>query len=153
MADDKRRLVEGIISELQADAAADGGAASDDAAADGEGWASLDAPADGGAAALVEELVLLGFQQADAAAAVAAAGGGGQGASLADALDWLCVRLPEERLPKNFAPGGAGWGAGVGEVGPRLVRHSAAAARAVLTLPPLLLLLPLPPVQARRASL
>ena len=57
------------------------------------------------AAALTEELVLLGFQQADAAAAVSAVGSGGGGASLSEALDWLCVRLPEHRLPKNFAPG------------------------------------------------
>ena len=71
------------------------------------------------AAALVEELALLGFRREDAAAAVAASsgssggGGGGsfpgaeeaEGPSLSATLDWLCMRLPEERLPKNFAPG------------------------------------------------
>ena len=130
-----RRLVEGIISGLQSDAAAAGGEDEeggssyllDDAVPDAGGWASLDAPpaaagvAGAGegprvslqehAAALVEELMLLGFRQQDAAAAVAAVappGGAGaaEGVSLSDALDWLCVRLPEERLPKNFAPGG-----------------------------------------------
>jgi hypothetical protein len=55
--------------------------------------------------------MLLGFRQQDAAAAVAAVappGGAGtaEDVSLSDALDWLCVRLPEDRLPKNFAPGG-----------------------------------------------
>ncbi|PRW33164.1 P-loop containing nucleoside triphosphate hydrolase isoform A [Chlorella sorokiniana] len=117
MADDKRKLVEGIISELQAEA---GGSASGSLAAEGtsgggdgaDGWASLDAPAGASAeaaAALTEELVLLGFGQQDAAAAVAAVGSTSGGApSLSDALDWLCVRLPEDRLPKNFAPGAAG---------------------------------------------
>lgn len=124
------RLVEGIISELQAGGGEDGAPLLADADAGGGegGWASLDAPAGapGGeaaeaAAALSEELVLLGFQQADASAAVAAVGaaaaatnggGGGEEApSLSAALDWLCVRLPEDRLPKNFAPGGwvGGW--------------------------------------------
>ena len=96
------------------------------------GWASLDSPAIIGAtaaagsgegatalqehtAALVEELALLGFRRDDATAAVAASGSssgsGGvpgaeaEGPSLSAALDWLCMRLPEGRLPKNFAPG------------------------------------------------
>lgn len=114
------RLVEGIISGLQSEAASEAEAAGLtqlDTEADGGTWTSLDAPqatatAAGGqqqlTAALVEELTLLGFLQNDAAAAVATLGGGGGGVDglcLSDALDWLCVRLPEERLPKNFAPG------------------------------------------------
>lgn len=103
------RLVEGIISELQAEG---GGLPADGSTSSGGegGWASLDAPAGASAEAalaLTEELVLLGFGQQDAAAAVAAVGSTSGGApSLSDALDWLCVRLPEDRLPKNFAPGG-----------------------------------------------
>lgn len=107
--------MEGIISELQAEAGASGsgsGSLAPDGTSSGggDGWSSLDAPAGASAestAALTEELVLLGFGQQDAAAAVAAVGSTSGGApSLSDALDWLCVRLPEDRLPKNFAPGG-----------------------------------------------
>jgi hypothetical protein len=108
--------VEGIISELQADGGcgSDGGA-DESGVGEAGGWACLDALTSGAdqqqqqqqqQQALAEELALLGFAQSDAdAAAAAVAGGGGGAASLSAALDWLCMRLPEERLPKNFAPG------------------------------------------------
>lgn len=103
------RLVEGIISDLQSEATVvtDNGGDVYAGEAGADGWSSLDSAGTAGtagpqqAAALSEELVLLGFQQQDAAAAVAATGSD----SLSAALDWLCMRIPEERLPKNFAPG------------------------------------------------
>ena len=116
--------MEGIISELQSGQAGEDGAplladAGAEAGAGEGGWASLDAPAASSqaagaesAAALAEELVLLGFQPADAAAAVAAVASAAEAPSLGAALDWLCVRLPEDRLPKNFAPGGRGVASG-----------------------------------------
>jgi len=53
---------------------------------------------------LARELQQLGFAERDAAAAVRAVGGGREG--LPAALDWLCLSLPEDRLPRAFGPGG-----------------------------------------------
>lgn len=54
------------------------------------------------AAALLDELLLLGFAEGHARRALAACG---RGAGLVSALDWLCINVPEEELPVNFAPG------------------------------------------------
>lgn len=55
---------------------------------------------------LAAELAGLGFEERDAAAAAkAVGGGGGAGVALPAALDWLCLSLPEDRLPRAFAPG------------------------------------------------
>lgn len=70
----------------------------------------LDEAAKAAAAALSRQLAQMGFGERDAAAAVRAVGGGlaeGADAALPSALDWLCLSLPEERLPKAFAPGAA----------------------------------------------
>lgn len=45
------------------------------------------------------DLVGYAFQHADIQAALTAV----QGSSLPDALDWLCMHLPPERLPHRFA--------------------------------------------------
>lgn len=54
--------------------------------------------------ALIVELTVLGFSQTDAADAVE----NNNCTSLSSALDWLCLSIPEERLPSDFAPGAAG---------------------------------------------
>ena len=51
---------------------------------------------------LATELEVLGFVQEDAATAAAACSG------LSSALDWLCLNIPEDRLPREFAAGAAG---------------------------------------------
>lgn len=109
MTEDNRRMVEGIIAELRGEGAGqDGGAGV-------EGWESFgrpDATSAGpatleAAPALVDDLIVLGFGREDAARAVQLVGGT-QGAELSAALDWLCLNVPEDRLPSNFAPGAAG---------------------------------------------
>eukprot|EP00887_Chlorella_sp_A99_P002300 scaffold10.g2300.t1 len=97
-----RRLVEGIIFDLQSISIQAGELRVMQLPPSGDA-------ADNAAAAVLDELVVLGFQASDAEAAVAAAvrsGGGGGG--LGACLDWLCLNLPEEQLPANFAPGAAG---------------------------------------------
>jgi ATP-dependent RNA helicase DHX57 len=118
MADGARRLVEDVLSAARAEA----GEGEDFGAggygfgeADAEGWEALEPEGGGGAAAesaeaLVQELAELGFAEAAARRAAAALGGR---ATLADALDWLCLRLPEAELPANFAPGASGGAARV----------------------------------------
>jgi ATP-dependent RNA helicase DHX57 len=118
MADGARRLVEDVLSAARAEAGegedfgAGGGGFGE---ADAEGWEALEPEGGGGAAAesaeaLVQELAALGFAEAAARRSAAALGGR---ATLADALDWLCLRLPEAELPTNFAPGASGGAARV----------------------------------------
>jgi len=124
MAEDKRKLVEDILSELRS-----GG---DDDMMDSntdDGWESFGRQ-DASVAtlhtveppsALVDDLVVLGFSTEDAAQGVAAVGllcsnnsnhsnntTTNGGAELSVVLDWLCLNIPESRLPTNFAPGAAG---------------------------------------------
>lgn len=54
------------------------------------------------ASELMGELESLGFQPEDATEATQ------KSSSLPAALDWLCLNLPESRLPSKFAPGAAG---------------------------------------------
>jgi ATP-dependent RNA helicase DHX57 len=54
--------------------------------------------------ALIDELVVLGFNEQDATDAVE----NNNCTSLSSALDLLCLSIPEERLPSEFAPGAAG---------------------------------------------
>lgn len=53
-------------------------------------------------AAVVGRLQKLGFREEDALRAVQSGGA----ACLPDAVDWLCVHLPEEHLPARYAAGG-----------------------------------------------
>ena len=100
--------MEGIIADIRgAGAWGDDEGAGDDADDVASDWAlggGGDAGDDGDAppsAALADELQLLGFEAREASAAVAAT----RDAGLSAALDWLCLNLPEARLPANFAPG------------------------------------------------
>ena len=57
------------------------------------------------------DLQKLGFGAGDASRALAATQNGGSGGSgkqqrQAEAVDWLCVHLPEEALPARYAAGG-----------------------------------------------
>ena len=113
-------MVEGLLSGLSLEdaprasgssvAAADGGSATA-ASSSGAGIPSAgDGQGEEGgepAAALLDELLLLGFGEGHARRAVAACGG--RGASLPAALDWLCLNVPEDELPVNFAPGEGAW--------------------------------------------
>ena len=51
---------------------------------------------------LVSELQTLGFDNEDSRQAAR------QSTSLSAALDWLCLNIPEEKLPSHFASGAAG---------------------------------------------
>ncbi|KAL4527192.1 hypothetical protein Ndes2526B_g09099 [Nannochloris sp. 'desiccata'] len=116
MAEDKRKLVEEILSEVRS------GPGVDDMmhTRNEGGWESfgrLDASAATlhtvePPSALVDDLVVLGFSTEDAAQGVAALSSLSNttthGAELSAVLDWLCLNIPESRLPANFAPGAAG---------------------------------------------
>ena len=102
LSDDKRRLVEGILRELR-----DG--------ADGRPGSQLHRKEDLGAAAaaLLPELVALGFGEADAAAAAGAVDEVSTELKLSDCLDWLCLNLDPSELPTRFARAGSGAAASV----------------------------------------
>jgi hypothetical protein len=129
MSEEQRARIEALLRGLDASIGAglpglsgdwEGAGSSDEDDEDdgGEGEGEPDPAAAAEAAALARELRGLGFEEGDAAAAVRAVGGGGAG--LAAALDWLCLSLPEERLPRAFGPGGRRpWGVGVGWGGVR----------------------------------
>ena len=89
MTDDNRKMVEEIIQ---------GARSTEKFSIDKTGYeAESDQIAE-----LVGELESLGFSSGDASDAAQKA------ASLHAALDWLCLNLPESRLPSKFAPGAAG---------------------------------------------
>jgi uncharacterized UBP type Zn finger protein len=116
MAEEQRARIEALLRGLDGTIGAglvdglDGGedySSDEDDDEDEEGEPEDEAAA-AAARALARELVGLGFGERDAAAAVKAVGGGGGGSGVDDvtaALDWLCLSLPEDRLPRAFAPG------------------------------------------------
>ena len=68
------------------------------------------ADGDGSRAQLLQQLQQLGFRSQDATAALRAAGpeigaAAAAGGALQQLLDWLCLHLPDDRLPPGFAPG------------------------------------------------
>lgn len=75
----------------------------------GGGWSTVDqeerTTAANKADLLAQELIELRFDARDAQAAVHALVSSNVGLGLSEALDWLCLHVPEDRLPKNFAPG------------------------------------------------
>lgn len=90
MSDDKRRQLEELLLSGV------GGAQRVEAAA-GEAGGEVDEQ-------LVAQLQGLGFGWEDARMGAAAAANGGAGREpLQAALDWLCLSLPEQRLPRTFA--------------------------------------------------
>jgi len=124
MAEDKRKLVENILSEIRS---GDGAEIGEDGmvsnfSKNDDTWESFGRPEASAASlhtveppsALIDDLVVLGFRTEDAAQGVAAVGSLSSntttngGAELSAVLDWLCLNIPEDRLPTNFAPGAAG---------------------------------------------
>lgn len=111
MSEEQRRRIEALIRGLDGTIGA-GLSGDDDEGDDGydddedEDWSGEEEDEDEGAAEaarrLARELQGLGFGERDAAAAVRAVGVGG---GTAAALDWLILSLPEERLPRAYAPG------------------------------------------------
>ena len=94
MTDEHRAAIEGILQEVNTcDDDDDGGGG------DGVGPSSR-SPDE--IAELAAELEALGFGREDASTAAA------KRAGLSSALDWLCLNLPEDRLPSEFAAGAAG---------------------------------------------
>lgn len=96
MTEDKRQLVEQLISGLALEEPGTGAGSS--------GPGGEEAQESESAAALLDELALLGFSQGHARRAIMACRGSGA-VSLPAALDWLCLNMPEDELPSNFAPG------------------------------------------------
>lgn len=90
MSEDKRRIVEQAIAELQLDSSSGPGAAADDGLG-GEG-------AEGVPAAVLEKVEGMGFSVVDVAALAARPGI----RKVSQALDWLVLNVPEERLPTRF---------------------------------------------------
>ena len=103
LSDDKRRLVEGILRELR-----DGGGG-------GLPGSQLHRKEDLGAeaAALLPEIVAMGFGEADAAAAAGAVDEVCTELKLSDCLDWLCLHLDPSEMPTRFARAGSGAAASV----------------------------------------
>ena len=85
MTDEHRTMIEGILQDVKKE---DGRVSNSRSAADVEDLAA--------------ELEMFGFVQPDAAAAASKCD------SLSSALDWLCLNIPEDRLPAEFAAGAAG---------------------------------------------
>ena len=118
MSEEQRRRIEALLRGLDGAIGAglddDGGSGDDDDedygddGSDSDEEEELDPACRASADALTRQLQQLGFGERDAAAAVRALGDGvaaGVDTALPSALDWLCLSLPEERLPKAFAPG------------------------------------------------
>ena len=120
MTEEKRKFVEDIIAEVRG-----GGDTynSEGGGGGGDGWENFGRPETiskgaestlEAAAVLLDEVMVLGFQEEDAVAAVTAvtsrngSSGNGGVAELSSVLDWLCLNVAEHRLPSNFAPGAAG---------------------------------------------
>ena len=92
MSETQRRMVESVLKNLREEQ--DGG--SDGTATSAEDSVNVDVAA--------ARLEALGFTRKDVAAAVATTQEGGR-LTLPAALDWLCMRVPEEHLPPAFAAG------------------------------------------------
>jgi ATP-dependent RNA helicase DHX57 len=127
MAEDKRKLVEDILSEVRGGGGGGGGVNGNGESNSTieDGWESFGRP-DASAttlhtaeppSALLDDLIVLGFSAEDAAQGVAAvlsspisaiSTNSTGGADLSAVLDWICLNIPESRLPTNFAPGAAG---------------------------------------------
>jgi len=93
MTDEHRAAIEGILQEVNT--------CGDDGGGDGDGFGPSSRSPDE-IAELAAELEALGFRREDASIAAA------RSAGLSSALDWLCLNLPEDRLPSEFAAGAAG---------------------------------------------
>ena len=106
MSDQQRSTIEGALSALRGDGTAapgqQSGSAEPAAATD-----ALPAGAEDPAAveALTRRLCKLGFDGGDVQQALVQHGA--QPPSVSAALDWLCLHVPHERLPKGFAAGAA----------------------------------------------
>lgn len=89
----QRQMLETVLGELR-----EGGKAESRAAQRGTHVSTEEAEAG---------LRKQGFGASDIEAALSVAAPGGGGVSLSHALDWLCINLPESRLPRAFAAGEA----------------------------------------------
>jgi len=104
MSDQQRSTIEGALSALRGDGTA-APAPQFGSAEPAAGTDALPAGVDDPAAveALTRRLRGLGFDGGDVQLALAQ--GGTQPPSVSVALDWLCLHVPHERLPKGFAAG------------------------------------------------
>ena len=98
--DEGRREGSDSDSDSDADADADAGGATADASERGEGSRG---DSDTGANALRDALAALGFHRSDAAAASRATRST-DASRIEPAVSWLCVHVPESRLPEAYAP-------------------------------------------------
>ena len=103
MTDVHRAVIEGILQDAKRSGRSDESGRSDDEGVERDPSNAWDRS--NGAAARVEELVTeletLGFSSQDAALAAS------KRDELSSALDWLCLNIPEDRLPSEFAASGA----------------------------------------------
>lgn len=90
MSEAQRRLIEATIGNL-------------DLSQNGRKTSSMDKNTVSGSSAL-DRLASLGFDDKDICQASDAVASGSN-ATLTELLDWLCLNLPENRLPDSFAPG------------------------------------------------
>ncbi len=104
MSDQQRSTIEGALSALRGDAAA-APAQQPSSTEPAAGTDALPAGVDDPAAveALTTRLCKLGFDGGDVQRALAQHGA--EPLSVSAALDWLCLHVPHERLPKGFAAG------------------------------------------------
>ena len=105
MTDVHRAMIEGVLKDVNKPTKGDFGD-SKNGGIDNNGYLSAngDAIVDGSTAEvdqLAAELQTLGFDREDAALASSKCDG------LSSALDWLCLNIPEDRLPLEFAASGA----------------------------------------------
>jgi peptidoglycan hydrolase-like protein with peptidoglycan-binding domain len=104
MSDQQRSTIEGALSALRGDsktASASQQPALADASA-GTDTAPRDSKASTSVEQLTQRLRRLGFDAGDVEEALAQCG---LQPSASAALDWLCLHVPHERLPKDFAAG------------------------------------------------
>jgi len=100
MSEDKRNLVEGLLREMGGGGGGGSGGGGSGGGADTSDGADI--------SELTGKLEKMGFTTADVTAAMRVTGGGSGGGgrdSTDTALDWLCLNVPEVRLPRC---GGAG---------------------------------------------